>query len=82
MSATTRRGVTALAVITLAALLLSGCDNSPGTVTGSHTATLAGQTHYFLTIRHDRSGKETDEDVPVGTFVSCRSGDRWPECTR
>jgi hypothetical protein len=74
-----RRWVAALAVIT-AVLMTGGCDNSPGVVTGSHTALLGGQTHYFVTIRHDQSGHETDEDVPVGTVVSCRPGDRWPEC--
>lgn len=64
------------------ALLLAGCDNSPGTVVDKHSMILGGRWHHVLTVRHDQSGHTTDEDVPAVDFLVCSVGDRWPGCAR
>lgn len=71
--------VAAVVAAILLALSLSGCDTSPGVVTGRHVAQLGGVTHYFVQVKHQQSGRTLDEDVPLSVFTACTSGDRWPE---
>ena len=73
----------ALALAALVAIpLLAACDTSPGVVTGNYTSQLGGITHYFVVVKHSKSGKNLDEDVPIGVFISCTKGDKWPECAK
>ncbi len=68
-----------LLLLATAALLAAGCAPDHGTVTRTWSSYSSGKWTYTLCAKDDK-GAEGCETVPVGTFIACHAGDRWPDC--